>query len=63
MLLRAGELWMLEKPDEKVKQDYFRLFRVGLKSPFQPDAAPGRTRTGEIHRYRIAPEDRALLYT
>jgi hypothetical protein len=31
MLLRNGELWMLEKPDEKIEQDYFRLFRVGLK--------------------------------
>jgi len=31
MLLRNGELWMLEKPDEEVEQDYFRLFRVGLK--------------------------------
>jgi len=31
MLLRNGELWMLEKPDEEVENDYFRLFRVGLK--------------------------------
>ncbi len=31
MLLRKGELWMLEKPDEEVEQDFFRLFRVGLK--------------------------------
>lgn len=31
MLLRNDELWMLEKPDEEVEQDYFRLFRVGLK--------------------------------
>lgn len=30
MLLRNNELWMLEKPDEEVEQDYFRLFRVGL---------------------------------
>lgn len=31
MLVRNGELWMMEKPDEEVEQDYFRLFRVGLK--------------------------------
>lgn len=31
MLVRNGELWMLETPDEEVEQDYFRLFRVGLK--------------------------------
>jgi hypothetical protein len=31
MLLRNGELWMREKPNEEVEQDYFRLFRVGLK--------------------------------
>lgn len=31
MMIRNGELWMLEKPDEDVEQDYFRLFRVGLK--------------------------------
>lgn len=31
MLVRNGELWMLEKPDQEVEQDYFRLFRVGLK--------------------------------
>lgn len=31
MLVRNGELWMLEIPDEEVEQDYFRLFRVGLK--------------------------------
>lgn len=31
MLLRNGELWMMEKPDEEVEQDFFRLFRVGLK--------------------------------
>lgn len=31
MLLRNDELWMLEKPDLEVEQDYFRLFRVGLK--------------------------------
>jgi hypothetical protein len=30
MLIRNNELWMLEKPDEKVEQDYFRLFRVSL---------------------------------
>lgn len=32
MLVRNGELWMLEKPNEEVEQDYFRLFRVGLKT-------------------------------
>jgi hypothetical protein len=31
MLLRNGELWMMEKPDEEEERDYFRLFRVGLK--------------------------------
>lgn len=31
MLLRNGQLWMMEKPDEEVERDYFRLFRVGLK--------------------------------
>lgn len=31
MVLRNGELWMLEKPDNEVERDYFRLFRVGLK--------------------------------
>lgn len=31
MLVRDGELWMLETPDEEVEQDYFRLFKVGLK--------------------------------
>ena len=30
MLVRNGELWMLETPDEEVEQDYFRLIRVGL---------------------------------
>ena len=30
MLVRDGELWMLETPDEEVEQDYFRLFKVGL---------------------------------
>jgi hypothetical protein len=27
MVIRNGELWMLEKPDEDVEQDYPRLFR------------------------------------
>lgn len=31
ILVRNGELWMMEKPDEEVEQDFFRLFRVGLK--------------------------------
>ncbi|GAB3005640.1 hypothetical protein GCM10027284_24270 [Cyclobacterium sediminis] len=31
MLVRSGELWMMEKPDEEVEKDYFRVFRVGLK--------------------------------
>lgn len=30
MLVRNGELWMLEKSDEEIERDYFRLFRVGL---------------------------------
>lgn len=32
MLIRKRELWMLETPDEEVERDYFRLFRVVLKS-------------------------------
>jgi len=31
ILLRNGELWMMEMPDEEVERDYFRLFRVGLR--------------------------------
>lgn len=31
MLVRNGELWMQETPDDKVEEDYFRVFRVGLK--------------------------------
>lgn len=31
MLVRNGELWMMEKPDEDVEKDYFQLFRVGWK--------------------------------
>jgi hypothetical protein len=31
MLFRKGELWMMEKPDEEIERDFFRLFRVGLK--------------------------------
>ncbi|EIM72072.1 hypothetical protein A3SI_20052 [Nitritalea halalkaliphila LW7] len=31
MLVRDGQLWMMEKPNEEEEQDYFRLFRVGLK--------------------------------
>nr|MBI1231666.1 hypothetical protein [Cytophagales bacterium] len=31
MLVRNGELWMMEKPDEEIERDYFRLIRVGLK--------------------------------
>jgi hypothetical protein len=31
MLVRNGELWMQEKPDEEVERDFFRLFRVELK--------------------------------
>ncbi|WP_114748824.1 hypothetical protein [Pleomorphovibrio marinus] len=30
MLVRNGELWMQETPDEEVEEDFFRLFRVGL---------------------------------
>ncbi|SHN25271.1 protein of unknown function [Cyclobacterium lianum] len=39
MLIRNGELWMQEKPDEEVERDYFRLFRVGLKvnEPYNND--------------------------
>jgi hypothetical protein len=32
ILLRDGELWMMEKPDEEEEKDYFRLFKVGLKT-------------------------------
>jgi len=32
MLVRNSELWMMEKPNEEVEQDFFRLFRVGLKA-------------------------------
>ncbi|MCH7399259.1 hypothetical protein MM236_14755 [Belliella sp. DSM 107340] len=32
MLLRDGQLWVMEKPDPEVEKDYFRLYRVGLKS-------------------------------
>jgi hypothetical protein len=31
MIIRNGELWMMEKPDEEEERDYFKLFRVGLK--------------------------------
>ena len=31
MLIRNGELWMQEKPDEEIERDYFRLFRIGLR--------------------------------
>ncbi|EIM75800.1 hypothetical protein A3SI_12124 [Nitritalea halalkaliphila LW7] len=31
MLVRDGQLWMMEKPNEEEEQDYIRLFRVGLK--------------------------------
>jgi hypothetical protein len=31
MLLRDEQLWMMEKPNEELERDYFRLFRVGLK--------------------------------
>lgn len=31
MLLRNGELWMMEKLNEEKEEDYFRLFRVGIK--------------------------------
>jgi hypothetical protein len=31
MLVRNGELWMQELPDEEVERDYFRLFKVGLR--------------------------------
>ena len=31
MLLRDGQIWMRELPDEEIEQDYFRLFRVELK--------------------------------
>ncbi|HAH39095.1 MAG TPA: hypothetical protein DEQ87_10170 [Algoriphagus sp.] len=32
MLLRDGQLWMMEKADEEVERDYFRLFRVALNA-------------------------------
>ena len=31
MLVRNGELWMQEKANEEVEEDYFRLVRVGLR--------------------------------
>lgn len=31
MVVRNEELWLLEKSDDEIEQDYFRLFRVGLK--------------------------------
>lgn len=31
MLLRDGQLWMMEQPDNEIEKDYFRLYRVGLK--------------------------------
>jgi hypothetical protein len=31
MLLRDGQIWMRELPDEEIEEDYFRLFRVELK--------------------------------
>ncbi|MCH7412838.1 hypothetical protein MM213_05020 [Belliella sp. R4-6] len=31
MLLRDGQLWVMEKPDPEVEKEYFRLYRVGLK--------------------------------
>ena len=31
MMLRDGQIWMSELPDEEIEQDYFRLFRVELK--------------------------------
>ena len=31
MLLRNGELWMMEKPDDEIENDYFRLYKVGIK--------------------------------
>lgn len=31
MMIRNGELWMQEFPDEEMEQDYFRLFKIGLK--------------------------------
>jgi hypothetical protein len=31
MILRDGQIWMRELPDEEMEQDYFRLFRVELK--------------------------------
>ena len=63
MLLRAGELWMLEKTRRKGQARLLPLFRVGLKSQFKPDAAPGWPRIGEIEGYPIASEAYPLLYT
>ncbi|AWW31241.1 hypothetical protein DN752_14530 [Echinicola strongylocentroti] len=31
MLMRNGDLWMKEKPDEDIELDYFKLYKVGLK--------------------------------
>lgn len=35
MLLRDEQLWMMEKPNEKLERDYFRLFRVTLNAEKQ----------------------------
>ena len=32
IILRDGQLWVMEKPDPEVEKDYFRLYRVELKS-------------------------------
>jgi len=31
MIIRDGQLWMMESPDPDVEKEYFRLYRVGLK--------------------------------
>lgn len=31
IILREGQLWVMEKPDPDVEKEYFRLYRVGLK--------------------------------
>lgn len=31
MIIRDGQLWIMEKPDPDIEKEYFRLYRVGLK--------------------------------
>ena len=33
IILRDGQLWAMEKPDTEVEKEYFKLYRLGLKTP------------------------------